>query len=207
MKLAKLLKYKKVLLPAIVVLYWSIITAPISANTSNNSLFLIPVQKITERALIEAHYVAINRAMYLPENRALKFCLGINSPIPSGSMPDDSIDTLRHSKDKVFGFLARNGQVAPFTKRVLIDLFRAGLRNSGQIIGGSEFDVLKTLLTDVNKSQSYAQRIHPVDLMVENSTDGEIYFIPNVSAYAVKRAALNAVLNDEVEINNYEFKQ
>lgn len=168
-----------------------------------------PVQLAEDAGLMSSIRTAINRAGYLPENTPLKFRVGTNRPIRIGqtSPNDNGTQARRPNNDRAIGYVTSNGQPKPLTRRDLVSpsgMFPVELRNGGQIRATSQ--VPQILVADARGSFFQAQRQPLIDLIVEDPTDGNIYLLPSVYVNAFCRDALNAVLNDEVELNNYDVE-
>jgi len=161
-----------------------------------------PVQLAQSNELMAAVRRGINQAAYLPENTPLKFRLGTNSPI--AIRPEERGTPAVRPSSRAIGFVNQNGNPRPITRDNLIasgdGMFRVEERNNGLIAFHSVTPEI--LIADARGSFLQAQRLPRIDLIIEEP-NGEVYLLLEININAFCRDALNAVLNNEVEINDY----
>lgn len=147
----------------------------------------------TSTELMDSIIRAEEKISVMPEDIPVKFLLGTNRPIRN----NEETESDNENKIEAIGFLNNSGEAEKFTPLSISRMFANERSNNGQISG--DFDAEYLLADDASNDFKQFRRIPKLDLVAQDKTTGDMININHVSANAVCRDALNAVLNNNLE--------
>ena len=129
-------------------------------------------------------------------NVPLRFPLGINSPIKITEIDSNA----NYKKLEVICYLDHNGKLRPITSDDLLEMFAISQYNGGSLPDKSQHSIPETYHN--NSSTLMTRRIAVFDLLVRDQQTKKFYLLPNFSAILFEKAAVNAVLNRQIQISD-----
>lgn len=130
--------------------------------------------------------------LQMPENIALAFPLGTNSPIEIGTIPTDDGSPADVNGTELVGYINNEGHTQDFTPADGVSMTETEYRNNGNIVMTPEAQHI--LLADARGDFLQSQRFPVFDIVVRD-VQGHRFLVPNVNANAICRDAINAFLN------------
>ncbi|MEG4271998.1 MULTISPECIES: hypothetical protein [unclassified Microcoleus] len=151
--------------------------------------------------ILENYHKAIEALSVMPQDMSVEFPIGINSPIPSGQISDDTgkPGEIRDSEIYAIGFVSNDGKPQKFTPTNLTVMFET-IRNNGGTL--PPIDMTPKAQENLLADAKGRKRIPVFDLIVRKTTSNRKYVVRNVNANSVDRDALNAVLNGTLRRSN-----
>lgn len=165
-------------------------------------------EELGQEKYLELVNTAKNKIANMPANVPIRFTIGVNYPVRIG---DNNSNTSQRQWE-VIGFVNQNEEAKPFTSSDMLEMFDLQLEtlNSIESEPTGQAENPRESNSTSNRTENTSQLpsgISVIKLIAYDKQNDRYFMLPNVRFISVFRDALNATLNDEVQLNTIDMNR